>query len=68
MENYRINFAGTDGHIVGVYAFWCEDDVQALAITAETADGRPMEHWRQARRVKIYRREFSEAYQHQANP
>ena len=54
MESYRLYFMTASGHIEGVDAFLCDNDEEALEISRGKADGRPMELWHLARRVRVF--------------
>lgn len=54
MPAYRLYFLGDDGHIVSAVQLDCQDDHQAISQARDHADGRPMELWEGARKVRIF--------------
>ena len=54
MLSYRLYFLGREGHITGVVELECACDEQALEAVEAHADGRAMELWQQARKVRAF--------------
>ena len=54
MLSYRLYFLGRDGRIAHAVQLECCSDEQALAAVGTHADGRAMELWQQARKVRAF--------------
>jgi hypothetical protein len=54
MLSYRLYFLGREGRITRAVELECASDDEALRAVEEHADGRPMELWQQARKVRAY--------------
>jgi hypothetical protein len=54
MLSYRLYFLGPEGHIVRAVEFECASDEDALNAVEQHADGRSMELWQQARKVRAF--------------
>jgi hypothetical protein len=54
MPGYRLYFTGPDGRFTDVVEFVEVDDTAAEAFAVTRVDGRSMELWSQARRVRTY--------------
>ena len=54
MQPYRLYFLGQGDHIAAVREQMCETDDEAMDWATTQADGRPMELWCLARRVKSF--------------
>jgi hypothetical protein len=54
MLSYRLYFLGRDGGITRAVPFECSSDEEALEAVVAHADGRPMELWQQARKVRVF--------------
>ena len=55
MPYYRLYFIDTDGAIDSVEEFSARDDVEAVRISRESAQARPVELWCRARIVETVR-------------
>ncbi|MDB5479904.1 MAG: hypothetical protein JWO83_957 [Caulobacteraceae bacterium] len=54
MLSYRLYFLGREGRITSAVELECSSDEEALEAVEAHADGRPMELWQQARKVREF--------------
>jgi hypothetical protein len=54
MLSYRLYFLGREGRFTRAVGFECSCDEEALRAVEDHADGRAMELWQQARKVRAY--------------
>jgi len=54
MPEYRLYFIGPSGRFAGVQELDCPDDEAAIETARRYVDGRAMELWEQARKVRAF--------------
>lgn len=61
---YRLYFLGREGRITRAVELECSSDEDAMRAVEEHVDGRAMELWQQARKVRVYAAEATLAVAH----
>jgi hypothetical protein len=61
MMDYRLYFLDEHGHVSAAVELDCEDDAQAIRTAEKRGDGRAMELWQRARKVKAFARRPQDA-------